>query len=339
MSDRQKLNNRDRRRTLSDVARAANVSEMTVSRVLNGKTAVSEKTRQHVLTVVDELGYVANRLAGSLATSRSNQVAVIIPSLGNNVFTAVTSGITDQLERAGYNAVMGISEYDPQREERILKSMMSWRPAGIILTGQNRSPACRNILLNASVPVVELMEIVDDPIDIVVGLKHDDASAALTEYLIRKGYRRFGFIGFRDDSSVQRRLGGIRTALHRNAIAPPRTVLSERPQDMELGQHGLQQLLKCSEPPDVVMFSNDTAAVGGMMHCLKQGIDVPGKVAIAGFSGLQSGQLLPKKLTTIATNRFDIGRLGAKAIINRLDGQPVGPVHDLGFELIDGETA
>lgn len=338
MGGEEKLNNRDRRRTLSDVARVANVSEMTVSRVLNGKSAVSAKTRQHVLAVVEELGYVANRLAGSLATSRSNQVAVIIPSLSNNVFTAVTSGITDQLERAGYNAVMGISEYDPMREERILKSMMSWRPAGIILTGQNRSTACRNILLNASVPVVELMEIVDDPIDIVVGLKHHDASGALTEHLISKGYRSFGFVGFRDDSSVQRRLGGIRSALAAHGIAAPEAVLSERPQDMELGQIGLQQLLQLANPPEVVMFSNDTAAVGGMMYCLKQGIDVPGDVAIAGFSGLQAGRILPKKLTTIATNRFDIGRLGAKAIINRLDGQAVGPVHDLGFELIDGET-
>ncbi len=101
-----------KRTTLKDVADAAGVSEMTVSRVLRSKGVVSLRTQGRVRKVVDRLGYVQNRLAGSLAENRSNQVAVVIPSLTNNVFTEVMAGITAKLEEADYNAVVGVTDYD-----------------------------------------------------------------------------------------------------------------------------------------------------------------------------------------------------------------------------------
>lgn len=328
-----------KRRTLRDVATVANVSEMTVSRVLSGRGAVSKKTRALVLDVVNRLGYVPNHLAGSLATSRSNQVAVIIPSLINNVFPEVTAGITDHLEQAGYNAIIGISDYKVEKEENIIRSMMSWRPAGFILVGSQRTPGARNILLNAGIPIVEIMELYENPIDICVGLDHQMAGMTIAEHVIAKGRKRFGYIGFHAiDSAAAKRFLGIEQALTRMGYAIEARELFERPPDMEMGKLGLDKLLSRHPRLDAVFFSNDTAAIGGLIYCLEAGIDVPGRLAVAGFSGLNSGQIMPSKLTTIATRRYDIGKFGARAILNRLDGQKVSRILDLGFELIEGET-
>ncbi len=329
-----------RRRTMKDVAQAANVSEMTVSRVLRDKGPISEKTRSHVLQMVEKLGYVQNHLAGSLATSRSNQIAVIIPSLVNNVFTEVMSGITGALEKAGYNAVIGISDYSLEKEEELVCSMMSWRPAGIIVSNLRHTVKTRNILANAGVPVVEMMNIAVDPIDVCIGLNHSAAGGAIADHLIAKGYRNFGYVGWnREDWAADERFRAIKRAVKgRNStiVAPD---LFEAPPNFADGKAGLKRLLEVAPDVEAVFFSNDTAATGGMILCIENGISIPDQLAIAGFSGLETGQNMPLKLTTIKTNRYDIGRLSARNILNRLAGLKSDPVIDLGFEVISGETS
>lgn len=329
-----------RRPTLRDVAEAANVSEMTVSRALRGKGVVSRRTRARVLSVVDQLGYVQNRIAGSLATSRSNQVAVIIPSLVNHVFSQVMAGISEALERAGYNPVVGISDYNLEKEEELVRSMMSWRPAGFIVTNLVHTERTENILANAGIPVVEMMDISGPPIDIGVGLHHGRAAQTLVDHLIGKGYRRFGYLGWSDnDFAASTRFAAIRDRLaerHLTLVAPD---IYDRPPDFSAGKSGLRHLMEAEPNLDAVIFSNDTAASGGVIHCLENGIDMPADLALAGFSGLQIGQIMPRKLTTIRTKRYDVGRVAARCVINRLDGQQVQQSIDLGFELEVGETA
>ncbi|MEP3277818.1 MAG: LacI family DNA-binding transcriptional regulator [Stappiaceae bacterium] len=329
-----------RRRTMKDVAVAANVSEMTVSRVLRNKGPISKKTRRHVLQMVENLGYVQNHLAGSLATSRSNQIAVIIPSLVNNVFTEVMSGITVALEKAGYNAVVGISDYSLEKEEALVSSMMSWRPAGIIVANLQHTVKTRNILANAGIPVVEMMNIAPNPIDVCIGLDHSAAGTAIADHLLSKGYRHFGYVGWnREDRAAHQRFQAIVEQIGSNNLSIVAPDLFEAPPNFAAGKAGLRQLLDIAPNLDAVFFSNDTAATGGMIHCIESGIDVPDQLAIAGFSGLDTGQNMPLKLTTIKTRRYDIGRLSARNILNRLAGQASDPVVDLGFEIIAGETS
>ena len=116
--------------TLSEVARLAGVSSMTVSRVLHGHANVSESTRSKVQAAVAALGYVPNRLAGALATAKTRLMVVIIPSLGNIVFPEVLRGANERFEAAGYQAVVGVSDYDLAKEEQLIAAMQSWRPSG-----------------------------------------------------------------------------------------------------------------------------------------------------------------------------------------------------------------
>jgi len=329
-----------RSRTQREIAKLAGVSDMTVSRVLRGTGVVSARTRERILNIVNETGYVQNRLAGSLAAARANQVAVIIPSLVNNIFSQVTAGIAEELERAGYNPVIGVSNYDVEREERLVLSMMSWRPAGFIVTDFVHTDRTRNILANAGIPVVEMMEISGEPIDMCVGFNHQTSALVMAEHLLRKGYRRFGYLGWNNtDFAAATRYHVIRKRLEAEGIALVAPDVFDRSPDFDGGKRALGALLETHPDLQVVVFSNDMSACGGMVHCLERGITVPERLAIAGFSGLRLGQAMPRELTTIHAKRHEIGRRSAKAVPNALAGQTMPQVIDVGFDLMPGTSS
>ena len=181
--------------TLADVARLANVSEITVSRILRNIGPVADSTRQRVLAAIVETGYVPNRVAGTLASATSNLIGVIIPSLSNIVFPDVLRGIDAGLEPSGYRPVVGITNYDSVLEERLVSSLLAWKPAAMILVGFDHTAITRRRLERCGVRVAELMDVDSEPIDLAVGLSHRAAGYETARHLIGRGYRRFGYVG------------------------------------------------------------------------------------------------------------------------------------------------
>jgi len=206
--------------TLRDVSEASGVSEMTVSRVLRNKGDVSAATRAKVQDAAKRLGYVPNRIAGSLASSHVNLVAVIIPSLKNMVFPEVLSGISDALDDTALQPVFGVTEYRPEKEEKVLFEMLSWRPAGVIIAGLEHSEPSRAMLAQAGVPVVEIMDTDGDPIDACVGISHRRAGREMAEAIITAGYRRIGFMGTQMplDHRARKRFEGFTNRLAKAGI-------------------------------------------------------------------------------------------------------------------------
>jgi len=145
------VNKVTRRLTLRDVSEASGVSEMTVSRVLRNRGDVSPATREKVLRAARAMGYVPNKIAGALASQRVNLVGVIIPSLSNMVFPEVLSGVWSGLDGTGLQPVVGVTNYDPEREESVIYEMLSWRPSGLVIAGLEHtdppaeSPSTRKI--------------------------------------------------------------------------------------------------------------------------------------------------------------------------------------------------
>jgi len=327
------------RLTLKDVAAAAGVSQITVSRVVRGEGVVSARTRDHVTQVIQDLGFVPNKLAGALSQTRSNQVAVLIPSLVNNVFAQVLRGVTEELAKAGYNPVVGVTNYDVQTEEEQLISMLSWRPAAVIMANRVHTPRTRKILENAGVPVVELMQLHSEPIDMVVAFDHVAASTILVDHVVSKGHRSFGYIGWiNHDFSAASRYTAIKDRLAQKGfdlIAPDPF---DMPPDMPMGKDGTRKLLSQAPEVDAIFYANDIAAIGGALHCLEHGLSIPTDLALVGYSGLQMGQALPQPLTTIRTFRYDIGRIAARNVLKSLTNTPVSKITDVGFELVEGAT-
>ena len=328
-----------KRITLRDVATAANVSEMTVSRVLLGRAGVSLRTQKKVQKVVNDLGYVQNRLAGSLSKNRSNQIAVIIPSLTNNVFTEVVSGITQELERADYNAVVGITDYDVDREEALVVSMMSWRPAAVILSNITHTYRTRRILENTDVPVVEMMMLSSSAIDISVGIDHRAAARELAMHVVNRGHQRFGFMGWNQkDLAAAARFSEIESVITNHGLHIQSPHHYDSPPDFLRGKSGMEDLIESESDLDAIFFPNDMTAIGGMIYCVENGIRIPEDIAIVGFSGLAIGQNIPLRLTTVETRRLETGRTAARCVLNRLNGRRERRIFDMGYTLLHGET-
>lgn len=327
--------------TIEAVARAAGVSTMTVSRVLRGKENVAEKTRERVLRAVEAIGYVPNRLAGALATSRSSHVAVIVPTLRNIVFPEVLAGIADTLEPTGLQPVIGITEYDLTKERDLVRSMLAWRPVGFILANTTHLPETRRMLSRSSVPVVETMELTPTPIDICVGLDQHEAGAVMGGYLIAKGYRHFGYLGADHalDRAAARRFAGFAQAIDAEGGSIVATKTVREPSGVGLGRNNLGALLADAPGVDAIYCSNDAVAAGAMMHCLARGIAIPDDLALAGFGGLDLAASMPIPITTVRSPRYRMGAVSAAGILAVVEGRETDRVTDTAFELVQAESA
>ena len=307
--------------TLRDVSEASGVSEMTVSRVLRNRGDVSDATRQRVLDAAKQLGYVPNKIAGALASQRVNLVAVIIPSMSNMVFPEVMTGITQVLETTDLQPVVGLSDYLPEKEEKVLYEMLSWRPSGVIIAGLEHSDASRAMLRASGIPVVEIMDVDGTPVDSVVGISHRRAGQQMAQAILKAGYSRIGFLGTKMplDHRARKRFEGFTEAMAKAGIEVTDQEFYSGGSALVKGREMTEAILKRSPDLDFLYYSNDMIGAGGLMHLVEAGFDIPAQIGLAGFNGLNLLKGLPKELATMDACRQDIGRRAAEIIAARVE--------------------
>jgi len=312
--------------TLRDVSEASGVSEMTVSRVLRGKGDVSDDTRARVKDAAKRLGYVPNRIAGALASSRVNLVAVIIPSLSNMVFPEVLAGISQGLDASGLQPVVGVTDYLPEKEERVLFEMLSWRPSGVIIAGLEHTDASRTMLARAGVPVVEIMDTDGEAVDACVGISHRRAGRQMAEAILAAGYRRIGFLGTKMplDHRARKRFEGFTRTLGKAGVEIADQEFYSGGSALAKGREMTQTILTRSPDLDFIYYSNDMIGAGGLLHLLDAGYDIPGQIGLAGFNAVELLEGLPRRLATMDACRRDIG-IRAAAIIAARTADPTLP--------------
>ena len=305
--------------TLRDVSEASGVSEMTVSRVLRNRGDVSAATREKVLEAARTLGYVPNKIAGALASQRVNLVGVVIPSLSNMVFPEVMTGISETLDGTGLQPVVGVTNYLPDREESVIYEMLSWRPSGMIVAGLEHSPAARAMLAQAGIPIVEIMDIDGDPVDHAVGISHFRAGREMAEAIIAAGYRRIAFLGTQmpHDFRAKKRLEGFEEALSKAGLSLVDREFYSGGSALLKGREMTAAVLQRSPDVDFLYYSNDMIGAGGLLYCLDRGLDVPGRIGLAGFNGVELLDGLPRKLATMDACRLEIGRKAAEIVAGK----------------------
>ncbi|MTJ04744.1 MAG: LacI family DNA-binding transcriptional regulator [Sediminimonas qiaohouensis] len=309
--------------TLRDVSEASGVSEMTVSRVLRGKGDVSPATRERVLAAAKALGYVPNKIAGALASQRVNLVAVIIPSMSNMVFPEVMTGISKVLEDTDLQPVVGITDYLPEKEEKVLYEMLSWRPSGVIIAGLEHSDASRAMLRAAGIPVVEIMDVDGHPVDAMVGISHRRAGREMGQAILKAGYRKIGFLGTKMplDHRARKRFEGFTQALAKGGIEIADQEFYSGGSALAKGREMTQAILERNPDLDFLYYSNDMIGAGGLLYLIEKGYDIPAQIGLAGFNGVELLQGLPRKLATMDACRAEIGRRAAEIIVARSKGQ------------------
>jgi LacI family gluconate utilization system Gnt-I transcriptional repressor len=321
--------------TLNDVAKLAGVSPITVSRVLNRPELVTADTIEHVQQAIARTGYVPNMLAGGLASRRSRLVAAIVPTVTNSIFVETIQSLTDRLGEAGYQVLLGLSGYSVSREEELLAAILGRRPDAVFLTGITHSAESRRRLLAAKIPIVEAWDLTATPIDMLVGFSHEKVGQVVAEYLLGKGYRRFGLAWAADERAALRRQA-LLSVLAKLGITNVPASITPVPSTLQLGREALARLLEGEIRPDVVVCSSDALAQGVLTEALSRGLSVPGDLAIMGFGDLDFAAHTFPALSTVRIDRSTIGRLAADALLARIEGHaPINQVIDVGFQLIE----
>lgn len=327
---------------LRDVAKLANVSEMTASRALRRVGDVSAATRKKVEEAAQAIGYVPNKIAGNLASRTSDLVGVIVPSLSSFVFPEVLNGISGKLEGSGLQPVTGVTDYDLEKEEAVIRQMLSWRPRGLIIAGLEHTAGARRMLQASNVPIVEIMDVDGDPVQYCVGISHRQAGRDMARKLFLSGYRRIAFIGTKmpKDFRAQKRLDGFMSGLAEAGLSLCARQLYTGGSSIETGRALTARLLAAHPGVDCIYYSSDVMSVGGLMHCLAEGISVPGDLALAGFNNLEILDGLPRRLATTDAHRFAIGEQAAALILAHRDTVDGGAGRTIAFapDIAPGDT-
>ena len=323
------------RTTIADVAAQAGVSPITVSRALREPARVSEPLRLRIDAAVQALNYVPDPHARALASARTNVVGVLIPSLTNTVFAEVLRGISDRAEQTDLQVQFANTRYSPVEEERLVRLFLSQSPAGLIVVGIDQAEAAAQMLRDAEQPVVQIMELGPDPFDMMVGLSQHDAGKAMTEHLLDAGYRRIAFLEARSDPRSNRRMAGYRAALAAAGLADDGLVVQTKiPSSVRIGCELLREIVNRRPDIDAVFCNNDDVALGALFECQRLGLAVPERIAIAGFNDFEMMAAAEPPITSVATERYEMGVTAMDMIAKTIAGEaPEQKVVDLGFHL------
>lgn len=310
--------------TMRDVADAAGVSPMTVSRALKKNSSISEATRRKILEVVKDLNYVPDQMAGSLSSKRSGFVAVLVPSLNNLHFADTVQSLTSELELHGLQVLLGYTDYDEKREERLVETMLRRRPEAMVLSYDGHTERTLGLLSGANIPVVQIWERPENPIGHTIGFSNERAAYDMVNTLIDNGYSKITFLGEPRDEwtrGAARRRGFIR-AMEAAGLDRKRIVeIGTPPISIEDGAAALPLLLRRFPDTDCVFCVSDQPAFGLMSAMKAEGIRVPEDIGVAGFGNFEVSRFSSPSISTV---EVDPKRIGGAAgdLIGRLLQNP-----------------
>ena len=323
---------------ITDVAALAQVSPITVSRALNNPEVVAPDTLRRIQQTVQQLGYVPNRLAGSLSSSKSRLIAAIVPTVAHSLFSTSIQAFSDTMSRAGYQVLLGLSGYSEEDELHVLDAAVSRRPEGVLLVGVARTAPLRARLLSLQLPTVETWDDTDLPVDMLVGFSHYDVGVALAQHFLERGRRRPAIVSANDARARARHDGFVQT-MARHGIATLADVSVAPPSSVALGREKLAQMLDARADIDCVICGSDLLALGVLGEARERGLSVPGKLAVCGFGDLDFAAELRPALTSVRVDGKRIGTAAADCLIARLRGAPAQDKVDVGFEIVVRDTA
>ena len=313
---------------MADVARVAGVSPMTVSRAFKADSSVSEATREAILAAAEGLGYVFDSTASNLRSQKTDFVAVTIPSINNANFADTVRGLSDGLKARGLQILLGTTDYDMAEEERLIEQLLRRRPEAIVVTGGRHTPRARRMLENAGIPVIETWDLPETPIGHVVGFSNAEAVKGMVDHFVACGLRRIAFIGgdtSRDTRGADRRAGFV-AAMQAQGLPTDRLIaVGAPPISMREGAEAMGRLLDTLPDTEAVICVSDLSAFGALTECQRRGIDVPGRISLAGFGDYEIAGISVPPLTTINPFPREIGARTAALILDVLDGRQAGP--------------
>lgn len=326
---------------IEDVAMEAGVSIMSVSRVMRGVEGVSAAKRSEIRRIARRLGYSPSRVAGSLAAANSTLIGISVPTLFEAVFAEILDGMRSIFNKAGLQTIIETTDYMESFEEKWVERMISWNPAGLILSGVYHSKTTMKRLRNAGIPTLEIWDHTETPIDMCIGVNHLSAGYDMGCHLVELGYRKPAYVGvsLNRDPRAEDRFQGLTKAFARVGADIRSNSRLATAASFEGGLVGAADILNNADAqPDVLCFLNDHMAFGGIMECERRALRVPEDIGIVGFNGLNINEVLPKQITTSVTPRTLMGATGARMLVSKISGAKTDQSILMPVEIFSGDT-
>jgi len=325
---------------MTDVAEAAGVGVMTVSRTFSDAGKVAEQTRKRVLKAARTLGFIPNQAAGALSSRTSRVVGLFIPNLLDATYHQIYRGVVDRLEPAGYQVFVAETRYDQSREEAEIRSMLGWRARGMIFTGSERSAVSRKLLVDGGAAVCSVMTTKAMDGFTAVGFSSVQSMKGLGAHLLARGHRRIALV--RSSRLTHPRLKARQDALRAATASRAEFRVIELDADIPFSfRHGadaVDAMLAQFGKGWTLVFSNDIPAAGAILRARELRLAIPKDLAIVGYAGLEIAEAIRPRLTTVRIPKYSMGEKAAHLLIEQMAGRDVTPSADLGFELVAGET-
>lgn len=325
--------------TIKDVAKAANVSVATVSRVLNKKSNVSDDAIEAVNAAVDKLGYSPNFLGRDLRKSETRRILAIVASTEQSFYSEVLRGMEETASAQGYDVLIATTRDDPKHEMHLLGMLFSRSVDGAVLLGPKLdAPTISNLAENHNIAMC--LERLDNCKVLTVTIDNVKAGKDAVTYLINKGRKRIGLIttALRSQSSIDREIG-YRQALEENGIPYDEKLVYYGDYSVESGTKGCEYLLSLDNPPDAIFSISDMIAIGAMNYAIPNNVKVGKDILFFGFDNIQYSKIFVPHLSTVQQPCFMQGKLVVEKLIENMKAEvPDKSLYMLPHSLVLRET-
>ncbi|HET7113645.1 MAG TPA: LacI family DNA-binding transcriptional regulator [Pyrinomonadaceae bacterium] len=308
--------------TLEDIARALNVSKMTVSRAINNHPEISRETRDRVLVTAQKMNYRPNQFARALTSKHSYLIGIVVPDLMHSYFAEICRGVESQARPAGYQNLICSTDEEARKELDEIEALWT-RTDGLIVASSltvNEAKSYRRLLSEGGkiVLIDRLLNGLRCP-----AVTTDDVRVGLlaTQHLIKLGHRRIGYLRGTSASTSQGRLDGYKQAMSKARLRADRSLVHDCGFTESDGRAAMTDWIARGNLPTAIFAANDPAAIGAMEALHEAGLDVPNDVAIVGAGNIHYGDMLRVPLTTVSWSTAAMGQAAAELLLELIDGQ------------------
>lgn len=305
--------------TLEDIARALNVSKMTVSRAINNHPEISRQTRARILATAQKMKYRPNQFARALTTNHSYLIGIVVPDLMHSYFAEICRGVEAHARPAGYQNLICSTDEEESKEKDEIEALLS-RTDGLIVASALPASEVKfyRRLLSEGANIVLIDRLLE-------GLRcsavtTDDVQVGLlaTEHLIKLGHKKIGHLRGPNVSTSLQRLQGYRQAIKKADLKP---VVRECGFTESYGYAAMKKWIAAGDLPTAIFASNDPAAIGAMSALTDAGLNVPADVAFVGAGSIHYGDMLRVPLTTVSWSKVEMGQAAAGLLLELIGGK------------------
>ncbi|MFD2215568.1 LacI family DNA-binding transcriptional regulator [Metabacillus endolithicus] len=306
---------------MSDVAKLANVSPATVSRVLSNPDLVSKETREKVMEVINKVNYKPHIVARQFRTKETKIILVVVPDITSAFFSRVLRGIEHVAVKNGYQVILGDTENDTDRELEYINLLLQKQADGmVLLTARQDKEKLEEIAEHF--PMVLACEYMDGSNVPTVSIDNISSARKVTEHLIQQGHTKIAHITGPINVVLGRdRLRGFQQAMMSHDLEIDSAYIQEGDFTFESGYNQMLKLLALEAPPTAVFAFNDEMGMGAIKAVKDSNLLVPNDVAIVGFDNIKMASVIEPNLTTIDQPKYEIGKKAMELLLNLINGE------------------